>query len=236
MASQTITVITGASRGLGRAAARRFAAVEDHRVIATARRPADLEPLCAQLQAAGHPIECAQLDVTVAASVAGFAAWLGERHGRVDALINNAGISIDGFDSRLLGMSPDVLRTTLDTNLFGVLRVTQALMPLLLASPAGRVVNVSSGMGQLADMAAGAPAYRISKAALNALTRILAVETAGSAVKVNAVCPGWCRTDMGGPDAPRSPDQGIDTVVWLATLPADGPSGGFFRDRQPLPW
>ena len=98
------------------------------------------------------------------------------------------------------------------------------------------MVNLASGMGQLSDMQAGSPAYRVSKTAVNALTRILAAEMAGSRVKVNSVCPGWCRTGIGGPDAPRSADEGIDTVFWLATLPEDGPSGGFFRDRQPIPW
>ncbi len=136
----------------------------------------------------------------------------------------------------MLELPFETLRTTLETNLFGVLRVTQALAPLLRASRAGRVVNLASGMGQLADMASGVPAYRISKTALNAVTRILAAEMADSGVKVNSVCPGWCRTDLGGLDAPRSPEQGIDTVVWLATLPEAGPSGGFFRDRQPIPW
>lgn len=236
MISQTITVITGASRGLGRAAVRRLAGVEGHRVVATARNRADLEPLQSELHLAGHRIECRQLDVTDDHSVDALRKWLSERFGRVDALINNAAISIDHYSTSLLELPLESLRTTLETNLFGVLRVTQALVPLMRASRAGRVVNLSSGMGQLSDMGAGVPAYRISKTALNALTRILAVEMAGSSIKVNSVCPGWCRTDLGGPDAPRSPEEGIDTVVWLATLPEDGPSGGFFRDRQPIPW
>jgi NAD(P)-dependent dehydrogenase (short-subunit alcohol dehydrogenase family) len=236
MVSQTITVITGASRGLGRAAVRRLASVEGHLVVATARNRADLEPLRSQLQSAGHPIECRQLDVTDDNSAAALGEWLGERFDRVDVLINNAGISIDHYSTRLLELPLDTLRTTLETNLFGMLRVTQVLVPLMRASRAGRVVNLSSGMGQLSDMAAGVPAYRISKTAVNALTRILAAEMAGSRIKVNSVCPGWCRTDLGGPDAPRSPEEAIDTVVWLATLPDDGPSGGFFLDRQPIPW
>jgi NAD(P)-dependent dehydrogenase (short-subunit alcohol dehydrogenase family) len=100
----------------------------------------------------------------------------------------------------------------------------------------GRIVNISSGAGQLAEMGMGFPAYRMSKAALNALTRITAAELAQTGIKVNAVCPGWVRTDMGGPGAPRTVEQGADTPVWLATLPADGPNGGFFRDRKPIPW
>ncbi|MBI2959994.1 MAG: SDR family oxidoreductase [Betaproteobacteria bacterium] len=235
MQSQPIAVITGASRGLGRAAARRLA-LEGHLVVATARNPADLEALRSELSRAGHPIECRPLDVTEEHSAAALAKWLGERYGRVDALINSAAISLDRYSTSVLDLPLDTLRRTLETNLFGVLRVTQALMPLLRASRAGRVVNLSSGLGQLADMASGVPAYRISKTALNAVTRILATEMAGSPIKVNSVCPGWCRTDMGGAAAPRSPEEGIDTVVWLATLPEDGPSGGFFRDRQPIAW
>ena len=236
MVSQTIAVVTGANRGLGRAAVRRLASFEGHLVIATARNPADLEPLRSQLQSDGHLIECRQLDVADDNSAAALGEWLGERFARVDVLINNAGISIERYSTSLLDLSLDVLRKTLETNLLGVLRVTQALVPLMRASRAGRVVNLSSGMGQLSDMAAGVPAYRISKTAVNALTRILAAEMAGSRIKVNAVCPGWVRTDLGGPDAPRSPEEAIDTVVWLATLPDDGPSGGFFRDRQAIPW
>lgn len=229
-----IIVVTGASRGLGRAAARRLA-TEGHRVVATARQVADLEPLRAELAASGHPLACHALDVTDAPSVAALAHWLRRHFDHIDGLINNAGIS-DRFDTSLLELAPEVLATILETNLFGVLRVTQALFPLLRASAAGRVVNLSSGMGQLAEMGSGAPAYRIAKTALNALTRILAAETAASGIKVNALCPGWCRTDLGGDAAPRSAEEGIDSVVWLATLPDDGPSGGFFRDRQPIPW
>jgi NAD(P)-dependent dehydrogenase (short-subunit alcohol dehydrogenase family) len=236
MISQTITVVTGASRGLGRVTARHLATVEGHLVVATARNPADLEPLRSQLKSAGHTIECCQLDVTDDSSVAALTEWLSERFGRVDVLINNAGISIDHYSTSLLDLPLDTLRTTLETNLVGALRVTQALVPLMRASRAGRVVNLSSGLGQLSDMAAGVPAYRISKTALNALTRILAAEMAGSRIKVNAVCPGWVRTDLGGSNAPLSPEEAIDTIVWLATLPDDGPSGGFFRDRRPIPW
>jgi NAD(P)-dependent dehydrogenase (short-subunit alcohol dehydrogenase family) len=233
--NQTITVITGASRGLGRAAARQLADA-GHLVVATARKVADLEARRHELERDGRSIECRQLDVTSDDSATALRHWLDEHFGRIDVLINNAGISIGRYNMSLLDLPLDSLRTTLETNLYGVLRVTQALLPLMHASRAGRVVNMSSGMGQLSDMAAGAPAYRISKTALNAVTRILAVELAGTRIKVNAVCPGWCRTDMGGPEAPRTADEGVDTVVWLATLPDDGPSGGFFRDRQPIPW
>lgn len=236
MESRTISVISGASRGLGRAAAQRLATMDGHLVIATARNPADLAPLSAKLGMSGHAVETHQLDVTDDASVNALRDWIVERFDRIDVLINNAGILIDRHSTSVLELPLDTLRETLETNLIGVLRVTQALLPLMRTSRAGRVVNLASEMGQLADMDAGAPAYRMSKTALNALTRILAVETAGSGIKVNSVCPGWCRTDLGGPEAPRLPEEGIDTVVWLATLPDDGPSGGFFHDRMPIPW
>lgn len=236
MTSPNITVVTGASRGLGRATAKHLAAVERHRVIATARHAADLETLRTELRATGHRIECHPLDVRDDDSITRFSTWLGEHFDHVDVLINNAGISLERYSASLLDLPLETLRTTLETNLFGVLRVTQALLPLIRASHAGRIVNLASGMGQLSDMQAGVPAYRISKTALNAITRILAAELASNGIKVNSVCPGWCRTDLGGPDAPRSPEDGIDTVIWLATLPEDGPSGGFFRDRKPIPW
>lgn len=235
MDNARIIVITGASRGLGRAAALRLAR-EGHRVVATARHAEDLGPLRDELAADGHHVDCQPLDVTDDASVAALARWLDGRFDRVDSLVNNAGISIQGWGTGVQDLSVEALGTTLNTNLYGVLRVTQALLPLLRKSRAGRIVNLSSGMGQLADMGSGAPAYRISKTALNALTRILAAELKDTPIKVNAVCPGWCRTDMGGNEAPRSPEEGIDTVAWLATVPDDGPTGGFFRDRKPIPW
>lgn len=236
MADRPITVITGASRGLGRAAARRLASVEGHLVVAAGRDREALESLRSHLQLEGHPLECHPLDVRDADSVAVMADWLAARFGRVDVLINNAGIQVDHYGTSVLELPVDTLRTTLETNLYGALRVTQALVPLLRASAAGRIVNLSSGLGQLCEMSAGAPAYRISKTALNVITRVLAAELADTPIKVNAVCPGWCRTDLGGSEAPRSAEEGIDSVIWLATLPADGPSGGFFRDRAAIPW
>jgi NAD(P)-dependent dehydrogenase (short-subunit alcohol dehydrogenase family) len=236
MDTPIISVVTGASRGLGRAAALRLATMDGHRVIATARQVADLASLSAKLEMGGHRIETHQLDVTDDRSVAALREWIAQRYGYVDVLINNAGILLDRYTTRVAEVPLETVRATLETNLFGSLRVTQALLPLLHASRAGRVVNLSSEMGQLAEMEAGSPAYRISKTAINAFTRILAVELSDTPIKVNAACPGWCRTDLGGHNATRSPEEGIDTVIWLATLPPDGPTGGFFRDRQPIAW
>ena len=124
----------------------------------------------------------------------------------------------------------------METNVFGPVQLCLALVPMMKVNNYGRLVNVSSGMGQLSDMNGGYPGYRISKTALNALTRILADELRDANILVNSVCPGWVKTDMGGPDAPRTPNQGANTIVWLATLPDGGPTGGFFRDRQQIDW
>jgi NAD(P)-dependent dehydrogenase (short-subunit alcohol dehydrogenase family) len=149
-------------------------------------------------------------------------------------LVNNAGIYIDRnsvFDTQI-----DTLQETMETNVYGVLRVTQALIPLMKKQNYGRIVNVSSGAGQLSDMQGGLPGYRISKAALNALTRIFASELQGTNILVNSVCPGWVKTDMGGSNAPLTPEQGVDTIVWLATLVDDSPTGKFFRNRKLIAW
>ena len=175
-----------------------------------------------------------QLDVTDDDSVGAALAGIEAEHGRLDALVNNAGVygSASGAAGYDLGEAHDVF----ETNVFGPWRLIQAALPLLRSSDAPRIVNVSSGSGQLAEMGGGHAAYRLSKAALNALTRNLAADESGAGLLVNSVCPGWVRTEMGGASAPRSVEEGADTAVWLATLPADGPTGGFFRDREPIPW
>jgi NAD(P)-dependent dehydrogenase (short-subunit alcohol dehydrogenase family) len=152
--------------------------------------------------------------------------------GRLDSLINNAGVYGDPVGAADYDL--DRAHEVLEVNTLGPWRLIEAFLPLLRESDAPRIVNVSSGAGQLSDMNGGRAAYRVSKAGLNALTRTLASDE--PRVKVNTMCPGWVRTDMGGSAAPRSVEEGADTAVWLATLPDDGPSGGFFRDRKPIPW
>lgn len=228
MAEQPVALVSGASRGIGREIARQLAADHGYLVLAGARDP----------DSAGDPdhesIRWVKLDVADQASVDRLAGEISGEPSRLAALVNNAGI-YGGPDSAA-DYELESAHEVLETNLFGAWRLSQATLPLLRASGHGRIANVSSGAGQLSDMDGGRAAYRISKSALNALTRVLAADEGGSGILVNSMCPGWVRTDMGTDAAPRSVEEGADTAVWLATLPDDGPNGGFFRDREPIPW
>jgi len=230
-----VAVVTGASRGLGREIARQLAR-RGIRTVLTARAADAGESARAALATEGLPVAFRQLDVTSVEQAGLLGRWLEQEQGRLDILVNSAGVLLDPKGARAATVGIDVARQTLETNVLGPLAVTQALLPLMRAGGYGRIVNLSSGLGQLQTMGAGTPAYRISKAALNALTRTLAAELEGTGIKVNAMCPGWVRTDMGGRSAARSVEEGADTAVWLATLPDSGPTGGFFRDRQPIAW
>jgi NAD(P)-dependent dehydrogenase (short-subunit alcohol dehydrogenase family) len=219
-----VALVSGASRGIGAEIARELAADHGFLVFAGARNPDDV--------ATGDGIEPLRLDVTDQATVDAARERIESEASRLDALVNNAGIYGDPIGAADYDL--DRAHEVLEVNTFGPWRLIEALLPLMRASDAPRIVNVSSGAGQLSDMNGGRAAYRVSKAALNALTRTLASDERG--IKVNTMCPGWVRTDMGGSAAPRSVADGADTAVWLATLDDDGPTGGFFRDRKPIPW
>ncbi len=239
--SKPVAVVTGANRGLGLETARQLAK-RDIRVIVTSRNASKGEATLEKLLAEGLDVLLHVLDVTSENSVAELGAFIHSRCGRVDILVNNAGVFLDSHGAEEVGgtsvfnTSLEILSMTLKTNLYGPLLLAQELVPLMKQQHYGRVVNVSSGMGQLSEMEGKSPAYRISKTALNALTRILAAETQGHNILVNSVCPGWVRTDMGGPGAERTVEEGASGIVWAATLPDDGPNGGFFRNGQPIPW
>ncbi|HYD16033.1 MAG TPA: SDR family oxidoreductase [Hyphomicrobium sp.] len=231
-------LVSGANRGIGFEIVRQLARLGVLAVIG-ARDTKDGVAAAEKLQSEGLDVPVVELDVDREGSAATAVAEVKRLYGRLDILVNNAAILIDepgGFKASLFDLKADTLRRTLDTNLLGPIRLIQAAAPLMREQQYGRIVNVSSGAGQLFDMGSGYPAYRMSKTALNALTRIAAAELGGANVKVNSFCPGWVRTDMGGANADRSPTEGADTGVWLATLPDDGPTGGFFRDRKPIAW
>ncbi|MBC8120408.1 MAG: SDR family oxidoreductase [Gemmatimonadaceae bacterium] len=233
---QKTALVTGGNRGIGFEACRQLAG-KGFRVILTSRDEAKGTAAAEQLQQEGLEIMSHPLDVTDPSSIEQIARFVRERFNGLEVLVNNAGIFLDVRGSAgILDLKLDTLHETMETNVHGPVLLAQAFIPTMRERNYGRVVNVSSGAGQLADMNNGYPAYRISKTALNAVTRILAAELSGTNVLVNSVCPGWVKTDMGGPDAPRTPAQGADTLVWLATLPDDGPSGGFFRDRESIDW
>lgn len=235
--SEKVAVVTGANRGIGFETCRQLAK-QGFQVVLTSRDESKGKVAVEHLQAEGLQVIHHLLDITNPASVEQLAKFMREKFGRLDALVNNAGVLLDYRDSdgSLFDAKIDTLRETMETNVYGPVRLAQILVPLMQEHNYGRVVNVSSVAGQLSDMSSGYPAYRMSKTALNALTRILAEELKGTNILVNAVCPGWVKTDMGGANAPRTPAQGADTIVWLATLPDNAPTGGFWRNRQPIDW
>lgn len=237
MAETRVALVTGANRGIGLEIVRQLARLGILPVLG-ARDVSKGQKAADGLKGEGFDIPVVALDVGDEASIASSVDEAKRLFGRLDILVNNAGILVDGpsTGANLLEVPLELVTRTFDTNVLGPMRMIRAAAPLMRATGYGRIVNLSSGLGQLADMGGGWPAYRISKAALNAITRIAAAELADQGIKVNAVCPGWAKTDMGGPDAERPVEKGAETAVWLATLPDDGPTGGFFRDQKPIAW
>ena len=237
--NKRVAVVSGANRGIGFETVRQLAR-QGILVVLTSRNPNKGEAALEKLRSEGLNVLFQPLDVASESSVAALGEFVQSHCGRVDILVNNAGVFLDGHgpedSTSVFTVSLSTLEATLKVNLYGPLLLAQELVPLMKHQNYGRIVNVSSGMGQLSDMSGRWPAYRISKSALNALTRLLATETEGYNILVNSVCPGWVRTDMGGPNAERSLEQGAETIVWATTLPDKGPTGGFFRDKQPIPW
>ncbi|MYT30426.1 MULTISPECIES: SDR family oxidoreductase [unclassified Streptomyces] len=232
-----LALVTGATRGIGREVCRQLAG-RGHTVLLTGRDEDAAGRVAEELRAAAPAgtadIRPLQLDVTDDRSVARAAARVADAFGRLDVLVNNAAITYDTWQ-RAATADLAVVREAAETNLYGPWRMAFAFVPLLRASAHPRLVNVSSEAGSLSSMGGGTPAYAVTKAALNALTRMLAAELRPDGILVNAVCPGWVATDMGGAGG-RPVAEGAASVLYAATLPDDGPTGGFFRDGRPLPW
>jgi NAD(P)-dependent dehydrogenase (short-subunit alcohol dehydrogenase family) len=229
----SVALVTGANRGIGLEVVRQLAQ-RGFTAVLTARDPEKARAAAEGLASEGLEVEARRLDVADPDSAPELAAALREQHGRLDVLVNNAAIDYDTWQ-RGIDADLQVVREAFETNVLGAWRAVQAYLPLLRESRHGRIVNVSSGAGSLTDMGGGTPAYRVSKTALNALTRILAAELRADAILVNSVCPGWVATDMGGRGG-RPVEDGAASVMWAVLLPDDGPTGGFFRDGRRVDW
>ena len=226
-----VALVSGGNRGIGLEIVRQLA----ERGLTVVLGSRDGEQGRAAAAGLSGSVVVRQLDVADPESVDRLSRSVEEEFGRLDVLVNNAGITNDegqrGVDADL-----ERVREALETNLLGAWRLCEAAIPFMRRHGYGRIVNISTGMAALEDMGGGSPGYRVSKTGLNALTRILASELRGSGILVNSVCPGWVQTDMGGSRAPRPVEEGAEGAVWAATLPNTGPTGGFFRDRRPVPW
>ncbi len=226
-------LVTGANRGIGLEVCRQLA--QGGFVVALGARDQQKgERAAALLANEGLPVQFQQLDVGDQPSINAAQQAIEEQWGRLDVLVNNAAILYDTWQ-RALNADLDQVHQALQTNTIGPWRMAQAFVPLLRRSEHGRIVNVSSEAGSLSSMGSGTPAYNVSKTALNAVTRMLAADLHGTGILVNAVCPGWVATDMGGAGG-RPVAQGAASVMWAVTIPPNGPTGGFFRDGKPLPW
>lgn len=236
MYDKPVALVSGANRGLGLATCAALAA-KGYQVLLGSR---ELDSGRAAVKSLAHRnIEAVQLDVTSQQDMAALASQIGAAYGRLDVLVNNAGILIDGKLGEapsICDVSADTLRRSLEVNSIAPVMLINAMLPLMSKAKQARIVNISSGMGQLSDMGGHYPGYRISKTALNAVTAIYAAELDTTRFKINSVCPGWVRTDMGGDNAELSVEQGVDTTVWLATSPNLETSGGFFRNRKQIDW
>ena len=245
MNNKKIAVVSGGARGLGIEIGRQLAQTGEIEPVLAARDEAKARAVAAQFAQEGLTAHAAQLDVTSDDSVAALAERLRAEHGRVDILVNNAAILYE-FEPGALAVTIEQITTHVDTNAYGALRLSQALIPVMRDNGYGRVVNVTSEMGSLekslADFAPPAAAYRISKVALHMISQLLARDVAADNIVVNACSPGLVQTDMGPPDAPMTPEQGARTPVWLATLGDDGPRGKYFAEMRwngmphEIPW
>jgi len=254
-----VAIVTGSDRGIGFEVCRQLGE-RGYRVVLTGPNRKRGESAAAKLRRGGSDVVYHYLDVADEKSIQTLRKFVLKKFGRVDVLVNNAGVLLDEGRSEIEGVLTrrvkkrpkrvafgegpgvlevdiEIMRATLEVNTLGALRMCQAFVPSMMKAGYGRVVNVSSSRGQIHGMSdEGAPAYQMSKAALNAITLMAADAASGSNVQVNSVCPGWTRTTLGGPEAPQTVEEGAETIVWLATRPDSGPTGGFFQHKKRIAW
>jgi NAD(P)-dependent dehydrogenase (short-subunit alcohol dehydrogenase family) len=239
MKNQKIALITGANRGIGLEISKQ-PAEKGYTVLLGIRDPKTGKKTEEQFKSNKLDAHFVELDTSKNESINKACDFIKKEYGKLDVLVNNAGIFIDSPEDRsavsAFKTDPKIITETFETNTIGPFLLCQKLIPLMQKNKYGRVVNISSGMGQLSEMNGAYVGYRLSKTALNAVTRIFADETEGQNILVNSVCPGWVKTDMGGPQAERPITKGAETPVWLATLPDNGPTGKFFRDKEEIDW
>ncbi len=234
MAELRIALVTGGNRGIGLEICRQLAKL-GIRVLLGSRDSAKGAVAAEELVAAKLQVETRELDVADDQSILDCMDWIRRDVGRLDILVNNAGIMVEEEDAEP-GEELRIVRETMQTNVYGPLLLSRLAIPIMKSRRYGRIVNLSSGMGQLTEMGGGYIAYRMSKAGINVVTRVLAAEAEGMGVLVNSADPGWVKTDMGGRGGNRTVYKGAETPIWLATVPEGGPTGGFFRDRKAIPW
>ncbi|MBF0504594.1 MAG: SDR family oxidoreductase [Candidatus Omnitrophica bacterium] len=232
---ERVIVVTGGNRGIGHEICRQLAQLGLIVVLTSRNEKEGLEAV-ANFNKQGLSVRFHPLDVTSPSQILKLKDFLSKEFGRCDCIVNNAGIFLDNKEGNFFNTDIATVRQTMETNTYGPYMLCQALVELMKKNNYGRIVNMSSGLGQLNDMGGGYAAYRMSKTAINVITKVLAAELAGTNILVNSMCPGWVKTRMGGAGATRSVKEGADTAVWLSTLPDGGPTGKIFRDRQEVPW
>lgn len=229
-----VALVTGGNRGIGYELVRQLA-MDGFKVILTSRNSETGHEAVQRLKDSHLDVSYVVMDISNEARILKAAATVSEQYGRLDVLINNAGIYLDK-NQKLVNMDPSILEKTLVTNFFGAYHVIRSFMPLMEQQSYGRIINVSSEYGAMSEMSSsGVGAYKLSKLILNGLTQLIAAESE-SDIKINAVDPGWVSSDMGGPSAPRTPEQAARSILWLATIGPEGPSGGFFKDGKQIAW
>jgi NAD(P)-dependent dehydrogenase (short-subunit alcohol dehydrogenase family) len=229
-----VALVTGGNRGIGYELVKQLA-LDGFKVILTSRNSETGHKAAQKLKESNLDVSFVVMDVNNQTSIRQAVTTVSERYGRLDVLINNAGIYLDEH-TELVNMDPSVLEKTLATNFFGAYHVIRSFMPLMEQQAYGRIINVSSDYGAMSEMSSpGVGAYKLSKLILNGLTQLVAAESNNN-IKINAVDPGWVSSDMGGPSAPRTPQQAANSILWLTTIGPEGPSGGFFKDGKQIDW